>query len=61
MGLHDEIQIERTHRAGKAIVVRFLSCQKKMLILKNACRLNESDDFDNAYVKEDCLRTVRQK
>ena len=61
MGLCVEIQIERAHRAGKAIVAKLLSYQQKMLIFESARRLNEADGFDNVYIKEDFSRTETEK
>ena len=52
MGITERMEIERAHRVGKAIVVKFLSYKQKMLALTNAHKLKTSDGYDNieAYV-----------
>ena len=47
MGTTERLEIERAHRAGKAIVVRFLSYKQKMLVLTNARKLKTSNGYDN--------------
>ena len=52
MGIAEEVHIERAHRAGKAIVARFLSYKQKMAVLLKARELKNSD-YDHIYVRED--------
>ena len=61
MGITERLEIERAHRAGKAIVVRFLSYKQKMLVLTNARKLKTSNGYDNIYVREDFSETVQKK
>lgn len=57
MGTTERLEIERSHRVGKAIVVRFLSYKQKMLVLTNARKLKTS----NIYVRVDFSETVQKK
>ena len=61
MGITERMEIERAHRVGKAIVVKFLSYKHKMLVLTNARKLKTSDGYDNIYVKEEFSETVQKK
>ena len=61
MGITERLEIERAHRAGKAVVVRFLSYKQKMLVLTNARKLKTSNGYDNIYVREDFSETVQKK
>ena len=54
----ERMEIERAHRVGKAIVVKFLSCKQKMLVLTNARNLKTSDGYDNIYISEDFSETA---
>ena len=60
MGITERLEIDRAHRAGKAIVVRFLSYKQKMLVLTNARKLKTSNGYD-VYVREDFSETVQKK
>ena len=60
MGIAEEIHIERAHRAGKAIVARFLSYKQKMAVLSKARELKNSD-YDHIYVREDFSESVQTK
>ena len=61
MGTTERLEIERAHRVGKAIVVRFLSYTQKMLVLTNERKLKTSNDYDNIYAREDFSETVQKK
>lgn len=60
MGIAEEVHIERAHRAGKAIVARFLSYKQKMAVLSKARELKNSD-YDHIYVREDFSESVQTK
>ena len=55
------IDIERAHRAGKAIVVKFLSYKQKMSVLSCAKNLKNSRRFSRVYVNEDFSLVVKRK
>ena len=62
MGVDEAINIERAHRSGKdCIIVKILSYKQKMLILRSARNLKNSQMYRNVYVREDFSSMVRQK
>ena len=54
------LEMEQTHRAGKAIVIRFLP-HKQMLVLTSARKLKTSNGYDNVYVREGFSETIQEK
>ena len=60
MGMAEEVHTEPAHRAGKAIVARFLSYKQKMAVLSKARELKNSD-YDHIYVREDFSESVQTK
>ena len=54
------LEMERTHRVEKAIVIRFLP-HKLMLVLTSARKLKSSNGYDNVYVREGFWETVQEK
>jgi hypothetical protein len=61
MGIYETIHIERAHRVGKNIIVKFLTYKQKELVIKNAKRLKDSACFYNIFVQEDYSQIVQSK
>ena len=57
----ERMEIEQAHKVGKAIVVKFLSYNPKILVLTNARKLKTSDGYNKTYVREDFSETVQKK
>jgi hypothetical protein len=61
MYIEEDIQIERAHRVGKAVVAKFLSYRQKTLVLSHARDLKNTRDYSRVFVREDFSQPVREQ
>jgi hypothetical protein len=61
IGLEFDIHIDRVHRSGKVLIVTFQSQRDRLLVLKNAKRLNQSEKFRRVFIREDLSESTQEK
>lgn len=59
--IHTEVLIDRAHRIGKQIIVRFQNFKDKDLVLRNAHKLKDQSASTKIGISEDFSRAVRGK
>ena len=61
MQICEDVHIERAHRVGKTIIVKFMSYISKTLVLSRARELRHTKYFANIFVREDFSKPVREQ